>query len=252
MSGSPGKRGHGHIHIVAAVLADLENRGNREARTGVGVVFHHNVRLYCLDSGHDLAKGDRASYACHVLEADFVSACIDELLGEVDVVLDSMDRGVGDAQGGLGNHSGLLGVAYGRNHVARIVKSAENTGNIRSLSFLDLVEKLAQILRARAHTQAVQGPVQHMGLNARLVERLGPFPYGNIWVLSVEEIYLFEAAAVGLNAVEASHFDDNRCNAHQLVHARLVFAGALPHVPEDKAEFDFPSHYQLILVILTI
>ena len=163
-----------------------------------------------------------------------------------------MERRVGDAKGRLGNHPGLLGIADGRNHVARVVKSAEDAGDVRALGLLDFVEQLTQVLCARAHPKPVQGPVKHMCLDSGLMERLGPFPYGAVRVFSVEQVDLLEAAAVGLDAVEASHFDDNRCDAHQLVNARLVFAGALPHVPEDKAEFDFPSHYQLILVILTI
>ena len=44
----------------------------------------------------------------------------------------------------------------------------------------------------------------------------------------------------GEQVIEA--VDDERGDAYQLVYSRLVFAGRLPHVSVDKAEFDFFFH----------
>ena len=77
-----------------------------------------------------------------------------------------MNRGVGDAEAGLGNHTGFLRVSDGRNDVARVVQTAENAGYIGALGLLYLIEKLAQVLGARAHSKAVERAVQHLGLDA--------------------------------------------------------------------------------------
>ena len=82
-----------------------------------------------------------------------------------------------------------------------------------------------------------------MRLDAGLMERLRPLADGFVGVLSIQEVDLLESAAVGLDTVETSHSDDCRRNLNQLVHARLVLSGTLPHVPEDQAEFYFSFHY---------
>ena len=78
-----------------------------------------------------------------------------------------------------------------------------------------------------------------MCLDTSLMERLCPFTYCNVRILSKEEVNLFEAAAVCLHTIEASHSDNCRSHLDKLVNSWLILAGTLPHVPENKAEFDF-------------
>ncbi len=206
------------------------------------MILHDDVGLVGLDARDYLTQRYRAADTGHVLEGDLIRAFVDEELGEVDVVLYGMNWRIGDAERGLGDHSRFLCVMDGRDDVARVVKAAEDTGDVRSLGFLDLIEQLAQVLGARGHTKAVERTVEHVGLDTGLMEGLGPLTHSVVRVLSVEEVYLLEAAAVGFDAVEASHFDDRRSDLHQLVYAWLVLTRTLPHIPEDQAEFYFSFH----------
>ena len=86
-----------------------------------------------------------------------------------------------------------------------------------------------------------------MSLDSSLVERLGPLTDCIIRILSIEEINLLKAASISLDTVKTSHLNDEWCDFHQLIHARLILAGALPHVPKDKAEFYLFSHFKVLL-----
>ena len=208
----------------------------------MAVVLDDDVFLVSLDALGDLAQGNGTTDAGHVLQTNLVGACVNELLGQVHIILHGVDGAVGDAQGGLGNHAGLLGILNGGNYVAGIVQSAEDAGDVGALSFLHFVEQLAQVLGARAHAKAVEGAVQHVGLYACLVERLGPFAHTLVGVLAIEQVHLLEASAVGLHTVEASHADDGGRHLQQLVHTGLVLACALPHIAEHEAELHFSFH----------
>ena len=81
-----------------------------------------------------------------------------------------------------------------------------------------------------------------MGLYARLVEGFGPCTDRLVGVLAVHQIHLLEGTAVGLYAVEATHAHDDRRYAHQLVHSRLVFAAALPHIAVYQTKFYLFCH----------
>ena len=178
----------------------------------MAVVLDDDVFLVSLDALGDLAQGNGTTDAGHVLQTNLVGACVNELLGQVHIILHGVDGAVGDAQGGLGNHAGLLGILNGGNYVAGIVQSAEDAGDVGALSFLHFVEQLAQVLGARAHAKAVEGAVQHVGLYACL------------------------------HTVEASHADDGGRHLQQLVHTGLVLACALPHIAEHEAELHFSFH----------
>ena len=166
MAGAPGERRHSHVHIVASVLADLQYGSHIEARTCVRVILNRDVRSNFLYSAHNLAKAVRTSDARHILQTYFICSRFYELFRQADVIFHSVNRGVGDAEAGLGNHPGFLRVSDGRNDVARVVQTAENTGYIGALGLLHLIEKLAQVLGARAHSKAVERAVQHLGLDA--------------------------------------------------------------------------------------
>ena len=153
-----------------------------------------------------------------------------------------MDRGIGDTQSSLSNHSGLLGVDYGTFEVAMVVKTAERTHDVGSLSFLDLSHQSPDIIRNREHSQSVQTSFEHVGLNSNLVERSGPLADSLVRILSEKEINLLKGSTVCFNTVKASHFDDNWCNLLKHSYFRHILAGRLPHVPVKKGEFYFSCH----------
>ena len=242
MARTPGEGRHGRVDIVATVLAHFQDGSHAEARTRMRMILDRNLRIGILDTLDDLAQGDGTADAGHVFETDLIRAGLDELLRQADEILRRMDRGVCQAKGSLGDHAGRLCISDGRDDVARIVQPVENAGDIRPLRLLDLVEQLPQVLGTGTHPHGVQPPVQHVRLDAGLVERLRPLTHGDVGVLPVQQIHLLKSAAVGLDAVETAHPDDGWGYFHELVHARLILTRALPHIPEYQAQFDFSCH----------
>ena len=203
------------------------------------VVLDDDVLLVCLDAFNNLAEAHGATDTSHVLQADFVGTGINELLGQVNIVLHGVDGAMGDAQRSLCYHASLLGITDGGNYVARVVKSAEDTGNVCTLSLLNLVEQFSQVLGAWAHAQGIQCTVEHVCLYACLVERLCPLADALVGVLAIEQVHLFKTTAVCFHAVKATHADDCRGHLQKLVNTRLVLACTLPHIAEDQTEFHF-------------
>ena len=105
-----------------------------------------------------------------------------------------------------------------------VVQAAERARNVRALGFLDLEHQFADICRNRVHTESVQASLEHMGLDAYLVERRSPLADRNVGILSIEEVHLLESAAVCLDAVEATHINDGRSHPYELVNSRLILA----------------------------
>ena len=231
---TPREGRHTCIHIVATSVADFKDGSHVEARTSVRVVLDDDVLLQVLDALHNLAERYRTADTSHVLQADFVGTCLDELLGEVHVVFYGVDRGVGDAERSLSNHASLLGILNRRYHVAWVVQTAENTSDVCALCLLHLVEEFAHILGHWAHTQTVQRTVEHVGLDASLMERLCPSADRLVGVFSVEEVHLLKTTTVCFNAVETSHLDDSRSHFNELIYTRLILTSTLPHVAEDQ------------------
>ena len=153
-----------------------------------------------------------------------------------------MYRGVRNAQGGLRRHAGVEGVVDGRDDVAHVVQTAENAGDVDALGVLHLILQAADVGRDGEHAQRVQAAVEHVGLDADLVERFGKRADGLVRILTVEKVYLLKGAAVRLNTREAAHLDDDRRNTFQLVLAGLEFSRRLEHVAIDQTELDFSLH----------
>ena len=222
---APGERLDGGVHIVGAGTGHLQHRSHRETGAGVAVVLDLDVGVFVLDALDQTAQGGGTAYAGHVLEADLVAAVFHQVVYDIHIVLDRVDGGVGDAQRSLGDHSGSLGAQHGCLEVAVVVEAAEGTGDIHALCLLDFVHQVADIFRNRVHAEAVQGALQHVGLDAGLAQGGGPGADGLVRVLPVEELNLLEGAAVGLHAVETAHFNDDRGDFFQLVDPGGVFAG---------------------------
>ena len=108
MASTPRERLHAYVHVVATSLADFQYGCHSEARTSVRVVFYYDV-LVILDAFYNLAEFYGTADARHVLDAYFVRAGVDELLGEVYVVFNSVDGAFGDAEAALRNHVCAVG-----------------------------------------------------------------------------------------------------------------------------------------------
>ena len=178
----------------------------------------------------------------HVLEADFLSAGSYHLVGYLGVVFYGVHRAGGDAEGGLRGHAGSLGPFHAGNDVAHIVQTAEDTGYIHTLSVLHFVLQLAHVVGHGIHAEGIQSAVEHMGLDAYLVERLTEGTDSAVGVLAGKQVHLLKGTTVGFHSVEYSHVDDGGGNALQLVLAGLEFARRLPHVSINETELDSLFH----------
>lgn len=82
-------------------------------------------------------------------------------------------------------HCEIIPAAFAYRMEGAMLRTSFNPQNVRAISvpcaFFTLVEQLANVVRYGTHTQAVQCPVQHVGLYAGLMERLRPFAYGSVW-----------------------------------------------------------------------
>ena len=98
---APGERLNGHVQDISAGAGHLKHRGRGESRSRMAVVLYQNVWVFLLDVPGELAEEGRAADSRHVLEADLVGAIFNNLVHDAHVVLDRVDRGVGDGEGHL-------------------------------------------------------------------------------------------------------------------------------------------------------
>ncbi len=233
----PRKGFHGHIHDVGTGLGHLQHGGHRKPGARMPVVLDQEVRIFCFDGMGELPEHHRTPDPGHILQADLVRTVFHHLVDHLHVVVDRMEFGVGDTEGGLGDHARLLGIFHRKLEVAVVVEPVERAGNIGPLGVLYLIHQPPHIGRHREHADPVECPFEHMGLDARLVEGLGPFTHRLVGIFAIEQVYLLEGPAIGLHAGKASHVDDHGGDAGELVDAGHVFARRLPHVAVDEAEF---------------
>ena len=247
---APGEGFHGDIQVVGAGAGHFQHGGGGEAGAGVSMVLDLDVRIFLLDVVHELAEDVRTADAGHVLEADLIGPVAHDLVHDVHVVGDGMDGGVGDGEGDLGDHPAFLGAQDGTLEVAVVVEAAEGTGDVGALDLLDLEHELADVVRDGVHAQGVEAALEHVRLDAGLVEGGRPGPDRLVRVLAEQEVHLLEGAAVGLHAVEAAHVDDGRGHFHELVHPGNILAGTLPHIPVHQGELDFSLCHICVFVNL--
>ena len=129
-----------------------------------------------------------------------------------------------------------------------VVQSAERTGDVGALLFLDLEHQVADVPRYRVHPEGIEASFQHMGLDARLMERSRPLADRDVRILTEKEIHLFESASIGFYAVEAAHVDDCGTYLAKLVDPGNIFARTLPHIPVNQGELYFSCHYPKIIL----
>ena len=224
MHHTPRQGFHSAVDNIGAGFGHLEGRSHRQAGTRMAVILNQYVRIFLLDFVYQLAQRGGTADTGHILQRNLVGAKLHQLVDNAHIILDRMNRRVGDAERGLADHSGFFGIFYRKFQVARVVQAAERTHNVDTLRLLDLRHQSAHVGRYAVHTQAVQSTFQHMCLYASLVELLGPGTDGLVGVLAIHQIHLLESTAIGLNAVETAHSHDDRRNFGQLVDAGLIFA----------------------------
>lgn len=205
----------------------------------MSVIPYDDFGVLVLDHLRELAEHGRLSDASHVLEAYLGRAGFDELVGYAGVVFGGVYGRVGDAERGLRGHAAFEGIFDGGNDVTHIVQSAEYACDVHTLCVFHAVHEFAHVGGYGEHAQGVEAAVEHVCLYAGFVEGLGKGAHGLVRVFAVEQVHLFEGAAVGFYAGKASHLDDDGCDALQLVFAGLELAAALEHVTIDKTELYF-------------
>ena len=208
----------------------------------MAVILDDNFRMLVLDHLCQLAEECWLADARHILQADFLCASGNHLVGDVHVVFQSVNRRVGDAKSALWSHSALLSPLDAGDDIAHIVQSVEDTCDVGALLGLYLIHKGAHVVGHRIHAQRIKTSVEHVGLDASLVERLAEGAHSVVRILASEKVDLLEGSAVGFYAGKATHLNDNGSNALQLVFAWLELAGRLPHISVNETELDFLFH----------
>ena len=178
----------------------------------MSVILYNNIGVRSFYCFHNFSKHYRTSDAGHIFQTYFFGAGSNQLFRHVDVIIGRMYFGIGDTHGGLRYHTGSFSILYGRNNVAHIIQSAENTSNINSLSFFYLVHKFTHIGRHRVHAYSVKSAVEHMSLDASFVEWLCKCAYCIVWVFAKQQIYLLRCATIGFDACKTPHLYNDRCN----------------------------------------
>ena len=107
---------------------------------------------------------------------------------------------------------------------------------------LDLVHEGTNVIGYGIHAQRIESAVEHVGLDAYLVERLAEGTHSIVGVFACQEVYLLKGTTVGLYTREATHFNDDGSDALQLVLARLELSRRLPHVTINETELYFLFH----------
>ena len=206
------------------------------------MVLDDNLRVLLLYAFGELSQQGGLSDACHVLEADLFCASFYELVGNVVVVVKGVYGRGGDAERALRSHACLLGPLDGGDDVPHVVETVEDAGDVGSLCVLHLVHKGADVIGHGVHSQGIETAVEHVGLDANLVERLAECPHGIVGVLAGKQVHLLEGSTVGLYAGKTSHVYYYGSDALQLVLAWLELTRALPHVSVDETELYFLFH----------
>ena len=249
---APGEGLYGHIQVICAGAGHFQHGSHRETGARVTVVLYLDVRIFLFDIGHQLSQHIGTADTGHVLKANFIGAVFHHLVHNIHVIGDGVYGGIGDGQGHLRNHAAFFGANHGAFEVAVVVEAAEGTGDVRSLLFLDLEHEFTHIQRNRIHAQGVETALQHVGLDAGLVERRGPGAHGLVGVFAKEEVHLLKSAAVGFHTVKAAHVDDGGRHLYKLIHPGDIFPGTLPHVPVNQGELDFTFCHIVLFVNLRI
>ena len=203
----------GGIDDVGTIVTNLQDRGHRQTRTRIAMVLDDDIRILGLDGLGQGTQQGWLSDTCHILQTDFLGTSGNDLVGNVRVVLYGMHRTGGDTQRSLWNHASGLGPLDRGDDITCVVQTTENTGNIHTLCLLDLIHELTHIVGDRIHTQRIQATIQHVRLDAYLVEGFTEGTPGQVGVLTSHEVHLLKGATVCFHTGKASHVDDDGSDA---------------------------------------
>ena len=185
------------------------------------MILDNDVRMLGLDGLGQRTQQGWLSDTCHILQTDFLGTGSNHLVGNGTIVLYGMHRTGGNTQRGLRNHTCGLGPLDRGNDVTRVVQTTEDTGDIHTLCLLHLIHQFTYVVGHGIHTQRVQTTVQHVRLDAYLVERLTESTYSIVRILAGHKVHLFKGTTIGFYTGKASHVNDDGSNTLQLVLAWL-------------------------------
>ena len=124
-----------------------------------------------------------------------------------------MHRTGGDTKRSLWYHACSLGPLDRGDDVTSVIQTTEDTRDVHTLGLLHLIHQLADVVGNRIHAQGIKTTVQHVGLDAYLIEGLTEGTNGQIRILASHEVDLFESATIGFYTGETSHINDDGRNA---------------------------------------
>ena len=187
----------------------------------MAVVFDDDIGVLIFDGFGELAQQGRLSYARHIFQTNLVGTSSYQLVGNLGVIFQRVNRRISDAECRLCGHAGLFSPFNRRDDVAHIVQTIENTRDICALRVLHLVHQLTHIVGHRIHAKRIQTAVQHVGFDASLMQRLAICTNGLIWIFAGQEAHLLKSTTIGFYTGEATHFHEDGSYAHQLILAWL-------------------------------
>ena len=85
------------------------------------------------------------------------------------------------------------------------------------MCMLHLVHELSHIVGYGIHSEGVESTVEHVCLNADLVERLTESSHSIVRVFTSQEVHLLESSSISLHSRKAAHFDNDRRNTLKLI-----------------------------------
>ena len=206
------------------------------------MIFNDDVGMLLLDHPGELTEECRLSDTCHILQADFLSTGLYLLIGQTTVVFEGMNGRGGDAKRALRGHACFFGPTDRRRDIADIIQSVEDTGNVNTLGVLHLIHHATHVVGHGIHAKGIQTTVEHMGLDAHLIERFTECTNGFVGILAGKQVHLLKGTAIGFYSGETPHFNDGRGDALQLILAGLELAAALPHIPVNETELNLFFH----------
>ena len=224
MNHAPGKWFYSNVKNIAAGFCHFEHRGHRETGSGMSMILYNNIRMCCFNGFHNFTQHFRTTDTSHILQADFLSTARNQLFRKIDIIFHRMNRRIGNTHSSLCNHASFLCPFDGRYNVARIVQSTENTGNIHALCFFHFIHQLPYVGRNRIHSQSIETSIQHVCLNARLIEEFCESTHRLIGVFTIKQVHLFRSTTISFHTSKTPHINNGGCYLCQLVFAWDIFA----------------------------
>jgi len=180
--------------------------------------------MFFLNGSSQLSQHARATNSCHVFQTDFGSTGFDKLVGNGCIILHCVNGRESDAKSCLRNHACCKCILNRRNDVSDFIQPTEDTGDIYSLSFFNLIHQFTYVGRNRVHAQAVKTTIKHVSLNACFIKKFSKLTNCFIRIFSVKQVHLFKSSSIRLYAGKTTHLDDQWSNTYQLIYTRLILS----------------------------